>query len=353
METNRKINPTTGGARSKILEFDILRSLAILLLFLHHGGIYSFTLFGFPLSPYSNHIALFLLGSFVFLSGYLSVGSLERTGLAGFLASRLVRIYLPYLAALAVFVGYLGVRLSEPELLIHLLGAQMLLSPRLATPVYTLWYIGVILAYSLIFGVLQKAVRRTGWLALVIVLVFLAAGLVRVEWGFIARRFFYYYFAFAAGVLCARTGLLDRLTTARFYLVDKLLFAGLGLALLAPVAAQVGQTVSSGLVVAISVYILSLVLLALSLARLLRRSGLPLRIFSMISFSSFFAYLIHRPVWQMLASLYRFPSDTAMFVYLVGAGSLVILGIAYLLQKGYDTLAKTLLRPLVSNGQGS
>jgi hypothetical protein len=73
--------PTVNRTAKQIVEFDFLRTVAILLL-LHHGGIYNFSLFSVSLLTFKPYIEQLLLGSFVFMAGYLSVHSLEKEPLA-------------------------------------------------------------------------------------------------------------------------------------------------------------------------------------------------------------------------------------------------------------------------------
>jgi len=223
------------GRRAEYIpEFDLLRSLAIGLLFFHHGGLYNLSLFGLPLTALNHYDELFLLGSFTFLSGYLMVHSIEGKFLTDFLKGRLLRIYLPHLVALVLFLLMLDINIDETGLLVHLMGAQIVLSPALTSPILTLWYIGLILAYSVIFGILVKLFPRLPVLIAAMLGVLLQAGLARQEFSLFARRFFYYYPVFAAGLLAAKTGLLERLTSARFFLLDKLALLVIGVLAFSP-----------------------------------------------------------------------------------------------------------------------
>ncbi len=56
----------------RIVEIDILRAFAIVLLLLHHAGIYQFEVYGITLKVLlRTQIGLSLIGIFVFLSGFL------------------------------------------------------------------------------------------------------------------------------------------------------------------------------------------------------------------------------------------------------------------------------------------
>lgn len=333
--------PTQRG-RGKILEFDILRATAILLLILHHGGIYNFSVAGFPLANLSRYIQLYLLGSFIFLSGYLTVSSVEKRSLKEFLASRITRIYIPYLFALGLFLTLLELEVDQLDIAIHLFGAQMVLSPRLTTPILTLWFVGLILVYYALFGLLLKAFRKNSHLLVAIGLIFGAAVLLRMDHSLFARRFFYYYFIYAGGVLLARTNLLNKLTTTRFYLLDKVGFAALGVVLITPVILQTGEEVNLLLILAITVYVLAMVLLSLSAAKTLVQSERSLKAFTMISSASFFAYLFHRPIWQIGMAIYRPESIHHLSIYLILIGFLVVIPVSYGLQKAYDSAIHSL-----------
>ena len=332
----------------KILEFDILRALAILLLILHHGGIYNFSLFGLPLVDTAGYNGLYLLGIFFFLAGYLTVRSLEKHSLKDYLTRRLLRVYVPYLGALFLFLFILNVDMSRADLLSHLLGAQMITSPRLTTPILTLWFVGLILVYYALFAILHKTIRDDRWLVLVIVLIFAAAGLARFQTGFIARRFFYYYLVFAAGFLLARPGavqrhLLDKLLTRRFFLVDKLALVGASILILAPIFEQNKAELSVTLILAITFFILAMILLSLSLARWLVLSGLQIPLVNRIAAASFFAYLLHRPIWQIAMQIYDPKAITALSIYLILIGYLVVLPLAYYAQKIYTQATRSWL----------
>jgi peptidoglycan/LPS O-acetylase OafA/YrhL len=338
--------PKNGG--DKIQEFDILRALAILLLILHHGGIYNFSIFGLPLAGLSAYNGLYLLGIFFFLAGYLTVRSLEKHSLKEYLTRRLLRIYIPYLGALFLFMFVLDVNMDHMDLLSHLLGAQMITSPRLTTPILTLWFVGLILVYYALFAILHKTMRDERLLVTVIVVIFVAAGLVRFQTGFITRRFFYYYLVFAAGFLlarpwAARRQLLDKLLTGRFFLVDKITLAAASILILVPIFEANPDELSVPIILAFTFFILAMILLSLSVARMLVRLGLKIPLVNQIAAASFFAYLLHRPVWQIAMQIYDPKTITSLSIYLILIGYLVVLPVAYYVQKIYAQVTQPML----------
>jgi peptidoglycan/LPS O-acetylase OafA/YrhL len=332
-----------GGRAEYIPEFDLLRSLAIGLLFFHHGGLYNLTVFGLPLTALNHYIELFLLSSFTFLSGYLMVRSIEGTTISDFLKGRLLRIYLPYLLALVLFLLMLDIDIDETGLLVHLMGAQIVLSPALTSPILTLWYIGLILAYSVIFGILVKLFPRLPFLIAVMLGVLLLAGLARQEFSLFARRFFYYYPVFAAGLLAAKTGWLERLTSARFYLLDKLVLLAVGIFLFSPYYKLDNPDLDPLQLLAIWIYTLTAVLMALSLLRPVAqlsaaKQGPLLRVAQKVAYASFFAYLLHRPVWDIMLALTRPADPAALTAYLVGGALLLVLPLSYYGQQIYNRI---------------
>ncbi|MBM3122307.1 MAG: acyltransferase, partial [Chloroflexi bacterium] len=144
----------------RLQALDVLRALAVILLILHHGGMYNFSLLDFDLKQVRGFVGLYLLGSFVFLSGCLSIRSVEGLGLRRFLTKRLVRIYVPYVITLVLFLWLIEPDLSGPDLILHLLGAQVLLAPKFTTPILTLWFIGLILLCYVILAILTRTLKR-------------------------------------------------------------------------------------------------------------------------------------------------------------------------------------------------
>lgn len=342
MDTHRQQN------KSRLLEFDVLRAVAIILLLLHHGGIYNFSILGFSLGNLDHYVQLFLLGSFVFLSGYLFAVSYEKNGPKQFWLGRLVRMLIPYWIALLLFLWIMGIEAGPQDILIHILGGQMVLSPRLTKPILTIWFVGLTLAYYVIFGFLMGVYRKPTGCIVATLLVFAGAVFLRMEFGLVARRFLYYFFIFAAGVWMARKDWLEKLTTARFFLVDKLLFAALGAAALYPFQDQVGNAVSLPLILVIDLFILSAILLALSVIHLAARRSLSLRFFSAISYASFFTYLLHRPVWELMSKIYYPQSLQQASLYLMLIGFGMVLPLAYYLQRYYDKASRWITQNVFS-----
>jgi len=160
----------------RLPEFEVLRAIAILLLLVHHSGFYSLDL-GLNLQILSPFFEVFLLGCFFFIAGYFTETSLRRSGgdLRRFFLSRFVKIYPPYLVALALYLSVLGITLRERfDLIAYAAGLQFIFAG-MVKPILTLWYVGAILLFYVLFGLLWKFVSKTVALVFTATVLFILA----------------------------------------------------------------------------------------------------------------------------------------------------------------------------------
>jgi hypothetical protein len=223
------------------------------------------------------------------------------------------------------------------DILFHIFSVQSLVAPRFTTPIITIWYISIILAYYLIFAWLQKTFRSLPALMTAFIVGFILAAFLRRFLGIIDHRFFYHYFVYAAGLLAAKMGVLDRLLDSRYFLLDKFTFAIFGLLLLRLTRKPLGS-VDLLFLVAVPFFIVSMVILALSLSKLIILANINMRFFSYAATASYFAYLLHRPTWVVMYSIYSPPEGVWSFVYAAVIGSAIIIMISHWLQIQYNAL---------------
>jgi peptidoglycan/LPS O-acetylase OafA/YrhL len=205
--------PSTG----RIQELDVLRAVAIAAVLLCHLPEYVLGIPGLPsLWAYRPYAGVMGLGLFTFVSGYAIELSQERTayrqsalGFAGRRIAKLFPLYIPAVLCFVVLFHGLGVwhhwtfAPIVPTVLIQLVGAQVLLSPRYQ-PMLTLWFVGAILMYYGLHFALTRLSKRTAVLAAYGAIVFVLAAAVRFALGVIGIQFVLYWFPFLAGVLCHR-----------------------------------------------------------------------------------------------------------------------------------------------------
>ena len=320
----------------KIQEFDILRALAIMMLMVHHSEVYGLKVFSFSLEGLNPYFEAVLLGIFFFISGYFTGRSFqkENKGSVSFFFSRMVRIFPPYLLAVVLYVFFLGVTLKKFNLFVYLTGTHFIFAPNYAKIVLTLWYVGAIILFYLIFGLLLANLHSTRALIIGAAIVFAAVYVLHQWTGLIDERFFKYYIVFLIGILCTHIDHLSAWLSGGQVLL-KFFFAVLGLFLFSQVLAF--SSVSPLYILGTVFFIVSWVVLLFALATRVK-SPTILKLAVLISYASFFVYLIHRPLWAWLLTV--FPVNTAggqVFFKIVPA-SIFIFILSYYLQSGYDRL---------------
>jgi peptidoglycan/LPS O-acetylase OafA/YrhL len=203
--------------KEKLPEIDLLRtlSISIVVLMIHIPNNYAYNFYieldvftGFFLHTLGINVAL---GSFTFLSGFglylntnnRSIDTIEKLKI--FLRKRFLRIFPLYWIALILFILFFDFILLEmdPEyILSHFFGLQIILAPRFDPPIWTLWFIGLIIFYYLIFilfsymGSIKKIIPTS--LVILFILLFLHFNFDLIEY-----RFILYFFPFILGIISA------------------------------------------------------------------------------------------------------------------------------------------------------
>ena len=199
----------------KLPEIDIIRIIAILIvvILIHIPLSYAFN-FYLLLDQFGvflvNNVGIFVaMGSFVFVSGfglYLNPNNRNLNSskkLLAFLKKRFLRIFPLYWIAIILFLFFVGYLDINPLYLIyHVLGLQIIVAPYFGPPMLTLWFIGIIVIYYLIYIVLNLF-ESIKWIipASIGILFFF----VFLNWifGLVENRFFLYYLLFIFGIITA------------------------------------------------------------------------------------------------------------------------------------------------------
>lgn len=197
----------------RILELDLLRGIAILMVLLAHTADY---IGDNAFLDYGLHGFIVIgLGAFAFLTGYgLEHGRLTKgkDTLRRYAKRRLWRVYVPYLVALVLFLLVFDIgqihkplRFStfSPVTVIHILGLQGLIFPH-APQAFTLWYIGLLLPMYASYPLMVRK-ESLGYLFKATAAIFAIALLIRISLNFIDIRFFSYFPFFPLGVYIRRT----------------------------------------------------------------------------------------------------------------------------------------------------
>ena len=362
--------------RTRVFELDALRAIAIALVLLVHlptfvndatfASFIAYTNLVFPLS-------FFGLTLFFFVSGYaLHYNTIRINDLKGareFLTRRAIRIYpLYWIAVVAFLVLGIGAWASRVWIITQVCGVQGLLSPRVEEPVITLWFIGVILLYYLIFALVvssSSGSKQRFCLALLIPLLLFV--MLRVAFNLVDFRFFVYYALFFSGFLASKYDVFDRDIIKQIPpTVSVLLFTAM-LGLIAGVSSLVVQTypslyaglgdsstpltISTAAAIAFGDILgLTFIYALFNISRqILPSLGTTLRAaISGIALSSYCVYLFHRPFFVLFESGLDAASFTALWedVMLIMCGVPLLFLAGYAIQKGWDTLLlETTIRP--------
>jgi len=322
----------------RLLEFDIIRAIAILMIVLYHMYLYiSSDLFGihYLWSISQGYLVLLGLGLFFFVSGFVIHHRYpilaSKDEIKTFLTRRAIRIYPLY--EIALFVTLAGAlfrviptRLSDISftplgIFIYALGAQGLFAPLLLPYVsWAYWFIGIILLYYLLYPLLIRySSNNVQKLVLISVAVFLTFFAARETFNTIDYRFFLYYFIFIGGIVSSI--LIDKLAVIKKNRPFVMMASALSLAALMYAysyllnSADFSDIPSAFTVTEPSIFVFNLVLFILrdvmififvlfiycAAGYIIRLSEL-LRAFQIVSYSSYSLYLFHVPILAALAT---------------------------------------------------
>lgn len=199
--------------KKRLIEIDILRTFSIILILLHHLDAYTYCDLFLIFKPY---FGVFGISLFVFLSGYsLNINNNIFKNFSDFLKfyrKRIERIYPLYILAIIVFfvlyqvIGQVMAK-NFQWWLIQILGLEVLLSPRFIDPIFTLWFIGMLILYYFIYPFILYRSTDVKEIFFKSLLIFSSLIFIRIIWNIIDIRFFLYYFLFITGILTSRINL--------------------------------------------------------------------------------------------------------------------------------------------------
>jgi len=220
--------------KNKIIAFDFLRALAIAMIIpAHLSNFLSSTYIKLALYAVDPYVANMGLGLFIFMSGYLlyynnhSMNSFQSV--LSFYKKRLLRIFPLYWAAIAAFTlvfyifapklnsGFLFPNaehvFSFHNLIMHILGLQIFLAPAYASPMLTLYFVGLIIVFYTIYPLIIMLSKNSKQLLFYSSLVFLGFLLISRTFNIIDPRFFMFFPAFIFGILTCKESLFEKSMT--------------------------------------------------------------------------------------------------------------------------------------------
>lgn len=312
------------SGNSRNATFDLIRGLGILYIVGYWHLLCYTNAFPNYSRPPASVVTVVVLGLFVLISGFLAGGKdikFGGTAMWAFYQSRLLRIYPPYLLAIALF-KVLDIS-TTPILVKSVLLISMFSVP--APP--TLWFVAMILCFYLVTPLLCCACRSLLLYTLACIFIVVSIYLYDQATGTVDLRIIIYLPAYAAGIFFAR---------------NKDLLRGINLILIAfLVALSVFICFHDLTVTEESVYSTPLVffapllIIAISTRRVsIRRGGWV----EVLSYSGYFMYLFHRPIFEVARRLYFPVSAGSQLAFLLGICLPVIVLVCWFAQFAYDRL---------------
>jgi peptidoglycan/LPS O-acetylase OafA/YrhL len=353
------------NSKKEIKEFNVVRSVAIVIVLLHHMpdyfiNYYDLNYIGIELNlSFINHLnRYFSLGSFVFMTGFLAQTSVDKLGantlrdVFHYLAKKYVRIMPLYICAYMMFVMLFRdtiEHLNPFSVVSHLLGWQILLASKYCDTVSTLWFIGLVFSYYYSFAFIMLYAKTAMRFVIICLLLLIAWMAGKILLGVGDHRFVLYFPIFIAGVVTARwnilLGLLGGDKRRKVLGVAAVLVVAVGAymqyvypltVLHIPLKPALLSLPSLASLLLANWIMLCFVFILLFLAKYLVSCAKVYRCLCIISYASFCMYLFHRPIWYILLTLYN-PMETAMKgCYLVFVGVPLIFITSYCAQYLYD-----------------
>jgi|GEM_PF-5592387 len=315
------------SSETRLFHIDFLRSLlTFYIVGFWHIDDYAGNIF---FSPATELIIFAVLNTFIFISSYILSTKYDNMNTAAelksFVVKRVLRIYPLYLLSLLLF--YYFFTLSNFELISQIFLFNLFSD----TSVFTLWFIGLIFNYYIIFSLIcyKSSLKKIIISSLLFLLV---CGLSFFLTATIDARILLYYPSFIIGILYYKY-------TSSFYFFEK---ASINLILSAAAITLLlfSQYINSDHVSKLLLYsggtFLVFPFLFLSKKVSAYLNNATVSIFYKISYASFCMYIFHRIVYYILLRLYPNLSDLhkLLFLYFVGIPLLII--ISYVVQYCYD-----------------
>ncbi len=317
------------------MNLNFLTSLCILGVLQSHYGAYTKY---FLLSAILHlSIVFFSVGGFVFLSGYKLTKSKTELNFKNFLKNRLSRLFLPYLLSLSLFTLFIQHTPNLKDFLLYLTGLQVIFPKFVSEGYLTIWFIGLIFSYYYIFYILKKYLNNIKLFLGLSFLIFLTTLLLHTffhKTTLFSLVFFRYYFFFIFGMIFAKYEK-NILQLKIFKILSPLLLSFIVLGFYFPISIY---NPSASITIATSYIILPFVYIRILLwsQKINEKWN---KFFKFISFSSFFIFLFHRPIWQIM-TLFWSKEDYSLWqeAYILVFGTIVIFFFSYYGQLFYNKI---------------
>ena len=336
--------------KPRVLHFDLMRSIAILTILIYHLPGYSLNFFDLnaigvdmDFSIFRKFSKFFGLGLFIFISGYLSNlkgrDFADTRAIKKYILQKFIKIFPLYYLALILFSYFYNI--TEPlRLTTHILGLQLIFASPLVKPTPTLWFIGLILIYYVIY-VFIKA-EKVGDFTKVLVLALFPLAVVAVNkiFNVMDLRLVLYYGVFLLGLYSGRYDIFKKISWLQLIIAA----SSFTVFLLVYDDYKFAITPFSSLSSFVLINILMVLFIGATYKSCLYFADKikPKRLVEVVSYSSFCMFLFHRPVWSwmhdVLGEMNIVDNEGMMALVLAAIGIPVIVALSYSIQHLYDRI---------------
>lgn len=338
----------------RLLVFDWIRSIAILIILFHHLPNYTFDFynlnyFGIPanFSALNELNRYFGLSLFVFVSGYLiNVKPIEFSTwntISSFAKQRFIRIFPLYYLGLICFC-IMDEIYDVTKIIFQIFGLQLIFRTPLLIPIRTLWFVGLVTVYYSMFIILKsnkfRKIYKVGILTFLLIF-FLTLNRF---FSLTDLRLSLYYLVFLFGIFCSEKQLFrSKIWIGTSYL-SALLLVFLSIYFFTYftyyetlLSSEDGFLVKYLLLNAL---MLSFDITTYNVCQWLMRHLKFERVLKALAYASYCMYLFHRPIWWIMKEI---PIDRdsgngqyLLLALLIFCGMPLIFGFSYGLQVLYD-----------------
>lgn len=298
----------------RLIEIDLLRTIAILCIIVTHYNNYAL----YSVNHFYNYrLYLILIGVigvaiFFFESGYLAHSKFNNIAsikdVYKFYRGKFIRIYPLYILfiLLSLLQDKNYTHYDSFTILAHILGLHALFSPAFIHEYISIsWFVGVIILYYLVYPLIILYSKTVRSLILFSSLLFIIFFLLRLAFNLVDGMFFQYYFVFFAGVIANHKNVFEnkKIKAMLPYIYLVLIFA---LAIYSkivpsdfsnfPLGASIDYLISASAVVSIRFIIFISLIFSIYFTVKKNESKLPsncIRTFQFCAFASYCVYLFH------------------------------------------------------------
>lgn len=314
--------------RGRFIAIDILRVIAICyVIMVRHIDDYASELFQCQLV---EDLTVISLGILVYISGYLlainTISFNSITDIKRFIIKKILRIYPLYALALLIFY-FLSIINSQ-----KLFSGLLLYNLYVGEYILTLWFIPMIMAFYLVFVLLNYKYNLIKFLSISI-FIFLLLLIEKIMFKKFEGVLILYFPSFICGIITVRYSNYLKLNNTNSLFMFGIFLITLFLKYFTP---------SKLSIIIINILIISFIFSFMFIFSKVKKNTAITKLIFNLSYASFCMYLTHRIIFAIALIIYKPTTDitTLLYLYLLAIPSIYFF--SFYAQKSYDKLFKEL-----------